>query len=311
MSDQLDRTLQSLLREGKLTPTLADEIRQRFADASATEISASKSAGESRRSILAEIGGYLGGAFTAIAAAILLSSQWDRLTKVGQVSIFAVSALLLGILAYRLNYVKNAQRRVAGLLFPASALATTAAVGTVFGNDGPYSLAFFAGALVALLGYLRVQTPIGHIALYVALFATIVAANEQLFDSRFDLPLLISWLSLASTWLWLTVRLTLQEDYWGYSLVMGTYFISAQYLQIQDQNLFSYIVSALTAALGIWLYLQTRKWPLLIGALIIATVGVGTFIVETFNGALGAALALLVGGLILIGGSLWAFRSER
>lgn len=311
MSDQLDRTLQSLLREGKLTPTLADEIRQRFADANATEISASKNAGESRRSILAEIGGYLGGAFTAIAAAILLSSQWDRLTKVGQVSIFAVSALLLGILAYRLNYVKNAQRRVAGLLFPASALATTAAVGTVFGNDGPYSLAFFAGALVALLGYLRVQTPIGHIALYVALFATIVAANEQLFDSRFDLPLLISWLSLASTWLWLTVRLTLQEDYWGYSLVMGTYFISAQYLQIQDQNLFSYIVSALTAALGIWLYLQTRKWPLLIGALIIATVGVGTFIVETFNGALGAALALLVGGLILIGGSLWAFRSER
>lgn len=311
MSDQLDRTLQSLLREGKLTPALADEIRQRFADANATEISASKNAGESRRSILAEIGGYLGGAFTAIAAAILLSSQWDRLTKLGQVSIFAMSALLLGILAYRLNYVKNAQRRVAGLLFPASALATTAAVGTVFGNDGPYSLAFFAGALVALLGYLRVQTPIGHIALYVALFATIVAANEQLFDSRFDLPLLISWLALASIWLWLTVRLTLQEDYWGYSLVMGTYFISAQYLQIQDQNLFSYIVSALTAALGIWLYLQTRKWPLLIGALIIATVGVGTFIVDTFNGALGAALALLVGGLILIGGSLWAFRSER
>jgi len=32
---------------------------------------------------------------------------------------------------------------------------------------------------------------------------------------------------------------------------------------------------------------------------------------ETFNGALGAALALLVGGLILIGGSLWGLRSER
>jgi hypothetical protein len=66
-----------------------------------------------------------------------------------------------------------------------------------------------------------------------------------------------------------------------------------------------------SSALGIWLYLQTRRWPLLIGALVIATFGVGVFIVDTFNGALGAALALLAGGLILIGGSLWAFREER
>lgn len=307
MSDKVNRTLDSLINEGKLTPELAEEIRRRLAE----DVSAQNSVRDSRRSILAEIGGYLGGAFTAIAAAILLSSQWDRLTKVGQVSIFAASAIILALLALRLNYVKDAQRRVAGLLFPASALATTAAIGTIFGNDGPYSLAFLAGTLVALFGYLRVQTPIGHIALYSAIFATLVAGNEQLFGSRFDYPLLISWLVLASLWLWLTVRLTLQEDRWGYLLSMGTYFIAAQYLQVQDKNIASYIVALLTSALGIWLYLQTRKWPLLIGALVIATVGVGTFIVETFNGALGAALALLVGGLILIGGSLWAFRRER
>ena len=307
MSDKVNRTLDSLINEGKLTPELAEEIRQRLAE----DVSTQNNVRDSRRSILAEIGGYLGGAFTAIAAAILLSSQWDRLTKVGQVSIFAASAIILALLALRLNYVKDAQRRVAGLLFPASALATTAAIGTIFGNDGPYSLAFLAGTLVALFGYLRVQTPIGHIALYIAIFATLVAGNEQLFGSRFDYPLLISWLVLASLWLWLTVRLTLQEDRWGYLLSMGTYFIAAQYLQVQDKNIASYIVALLTSALGIWLYLQTRKWPLLIGALVIATVGVGTFIVETFNGALGAALALLVGGLILIGGSLWAFRRER
>lgn len=307
MSDKLDRTLDALISEGKLTSELAAEIRARVHSASVQL----ESEHESRRSILAEIGGYLGGAFTAIAAAILLNSQWDRLTKVGQVSIFATTAILLGILAFRLNYLKNAQRRVAGLLFPASALATTAAIGTIFGNDGPYSLAFLAGTLVALIGYLRVQTPVGQIALFVAIFATLVAGNEQLFDYRFDLPLLLAWLALASIWLWLTLRLTLQEDYWGYALSMGTYFISAQYLQVQDLSIFSYIVSAISAALGIWLYLQTRKWPLLIGALAIATIGVGTFIVDTFNGALGAALALLAGGLILIGGSLWAFRKDR
>lgn len=307
MSDKLDRTLDALISEGKLTSELAGEIRARVHSASVQL----ESEHESRRSILAEIGGYLGGAFTAIAAAILLNSQWDRLTKVGQVSIFAATAILLGILAFRLNYLKNAQRRVAGLLFPASALATTAAIGTIFGNDGPYSLAFLAGTLVALIGYLRVQTPVGQIALFVAIFATLVAGNEQLFDYRFDLPLLLAWLALASIWLWLTLRLTLQEDYWGYALSMGTFFISAQYLQVQDLSIYSYIVSAISAALGIWLYLQTRKWPLLIGALAIATIGVGTFIVDTFNGALGAALALLAGGLILIGGSLWAFRKDR
>ena len=307
MSDKLDRALDSLISEGKLSSNIADEIRKQFT----SEDSPEKTEQESRRSILAEIGGYLGGAFTVIAAAILLNSQWDRLTKVGQISIFAISALLLLLLALKLNYLKSAQRRVAGLLFPASALTTTAAIGTAFGNDGPYSFAFLAGTLVALSGYLRVQTPIGHVALYVAIFTTLVAANEQIFDSRYDYPLLLAWLALASLWLWLTVRLTLQEDFWGYALAMGTYFISAQYLQVQDLNLPSYLVSAVSSALGIWLYLQTRKWPLLIGALVIATFGVGVFIVDTFNGALGAALALLAGGLILIGGSLWAFRKER
>lgn len=310
MSDKLNRTLESLVHEGKLSPEGAAEILARYTAAEEREKNESRER-ESRRSILAEIGGYLGGAFTAIAAAILLNSQWDRLTKTGQVSIFAISALLLFLLTWKLNYIKDAQRRVAGLLFPASALATTAAIGTLFGNDGPYSLAFLAGTLVTLYGYLRVQTPIGHIALFIGIFATLVAGNEQLFDSRFDYPLFVSWLLLASIWPWLTLRLTLQEDYWGYSLVMGTYFICAQYLQVQDLNLVSYLVSAITAALGIWLYLQTLKWPLLIGALAIATVGVGVFIVDTFNGALGAALALLVGGLILIGGSLWGLRSER
>ena len=306
MSDRLTRALNELIKEGKISAEQAEEISQKFHGDENFEKSK-----RTRRSILAEIGGYLGGAFTVIASGILLNSQWDRLTKTGQVAIFAVSALLLFLLSSKLNYVKDAQRRVVGLLFPASALATTAAIGTIFGNHGPYSLAFLAGSLVCLYGYLRVQTQVGHVALYIAIFSTLVAANEQMFDSRFDFPLLISWLALASIWLWLTVRLTLQEDYWGYSLAMGTYFISAQYLQVQDLNLASYFVSAASAALGIWLYLQTRKWPLLIGALAIATVGIGIFIVDTFNGALGAALALLVGGLILIGGSLWGLRSER
>jgi len=310
VSDRLDRALHELISEGKISTELADEIRLKY---QANEISAlhDDEKSQSRRSILAEIGGYLGGIFTTVAAVIVLSTQWERLTKFGQVSIFAALALILGVVAYRLNYLKGAQRRVAGLLFPASALATTAAIGTIFGNDGPYSLAFLIGTLVALYGYLRVQTQFGHVALYVGLFSTLVAANEQLFNRDLEYPLLISWLALASLWLWLTLRLTLQEQFWGYLLSMGTYFIAAQYLQMEDETLPYFILSTLTTALGIWLYLQTRKWPLLIGALVIATFAVGTFIIDTFNGALGAALALLVGGLILIGGSVLALRSDK
>ena len=310
MSDRLNRALNELISEGKVSAELADEIRIKYQASENGPLSEIEEA-QSRRSILAEIGGYLGGIFTTVAAVIVLSSQWERLTKAGQVSIFIALALILGVIAYRLNYGKGAQRRVAGLLFPASALATTAAIGTIFGNDGPYSLAFLVGTLIALFGYLRVQTQFGHVALYVGLFSTLVAANEQLFNRDLEYPLLLSWLALASLWLWLTLRLTLQEQFWGYLLSMGTYFIAAQYLQIEDQTLLYFLLSTLTTALGIWLYLQTRKWPLLIGALAIATFAVGTFIIDTFNGALGAALALLVGGLILIGGSVLALRSER
>ena len=310
MSDRLDRALNDLVSEGKVSVELADEIRLKY-QASEISVLDDEDKTQSRRSILAEIGGYLGGIFTTFAAVIVLSTQWERLTKFGQVSIFAALALILGAVAYRLNYLKGAQRRVAGLLFPASALATTAAIGTIFGNDGPYSLAFLIGTLVALYGYLRVQTQFGHVALYVGLFSTLVAANEQLFNRDLEYPLLISWLALASLWLSLTLRLTLQEQFWGYLLSMGTYFIAAQYLQMEDETLPYFILSTLTTALGIWLYLQTRKWPLLIGALVIATFAVGTFIIDTFNGALGAALALLVGGLILIGGSVLALRSDK
>ena len=310
MSDRLNRALNELISEGKVSAELADEIRIKYQASENGPLSEIEEA-QSRRSILAEIGGYLGGIFTTVAAVIVLSTQWERLTKAGQVSIFLALALFLGVIAYRLNYGKGAQRRVAGLLFPASALATTAAIGTIFGNDGPYSLAFLIGTLIALFGYLRVQTQFGHVALYVGLFSTLVAANEQLFNRELEYPLLLSWLALASLWLWLTLRLTLQEQFWGYLLSMGTYFIAAQYLQKEDQTLLYFILSALTAALGIWLYLQTRKWPLLIGALAIATFAVGTFIIDTFNGALGAALALLVGGLILIGGSVLALRSDK
>ena len=310
MSDPLDRVLNELISEGKVSAELAQEIREKY-HANDINRASEEDETQSRRSILAEIGGYLGGIFTTVAAVIVLSTQWERLTKVGQVSIFFTLALILGVVAYRLNYLKGAQRRVAGLLFPASALATTAGLGTIFGNDGPYSLAFLVGSLVALFGYLRVQTQFGHVALYVGLFATLVAGNEQLFGRNLDYPLLLSWLVLASLWLWLTLRMTLQEHFWGYLLAMGTYFIAAQYLQVQDQTLFYLILSTVTTALGIWLYLQTRKWPLLIGALAIATFAVGTFIIDTFNGALGAALALLVGGLILIGGSVLALRSDK
>jgi len=310
VSDRLDRALHELISEGKISTELADEIRSKY-QAYASDALYREEQSQSRHSILAEIGGYLGGIFTTVAAVIVLSTQWERLTKFGQVSIFAALALILGAVAYRLNYLKGAQRRVAGLLFPASALATTAAIGTIFGNDGPYSLAFLIGTLVALYGYLRVQTQFGHVALYVGLFSTLVAANEQLFNRDLEYPLLISWLALASLWLWLTLRLTLQEEFWGYLLSMGTYFIAAQYLQMEDETLPYFILSTLTTALGIWLYLQTRKWPLLIGALAIATFAVGTFIIDTFNGALGAALALLVGGLILIGGSVLALRSDK
>jgi len=310
VSDRLNRALNELISEGKVSAELADEIRIKYQASENGPLSEIEEA-QSRRSILAEIGGYLGGIFTTVAAVIVLSTQWERLTKAGQVSIFIALALILGVIAYRLNYGKGAQRRVAGLLFPASALATTAAIGTILGDNGPYSLAFLLGTLVALYGYMRVQTQFGHVALYVGLFSTLVAANEQLFNRNLEYPLLISWLALASLWLWLTLRLTLQEQFWGYLLSMGTYFIAAQYLQIEDQTLLYFLLSTLTTALGIWLYLQTRKWPLLIGALAIATFAVGTFIIDTFNGALGAALALLVGGLILIGGSVLALRSER
>lgn len=109
MSDRLNRALNELISEGKVSAELADEIRIKYQASENGPLSEIEEA-QSRRSILAEIGGYLGGIFTTVAAVIVLSTQWERLTKAGQVSIFLALALFLGVIAYRLNYGKGAQQ---------------------------------------------------------------------------------------------------------------------------------------------------------------------------------------------------------
>ena len=68
--------------------------------------------------------------------------------------------------------------------------------------------------------------------------------------------------------------------------------------------------SAIAPLLG-WLYMRDRRWPLLLGAIVITTFTAGEFVAATLGGSLGALLGLLTAGMALISTSLVAIHRSR
>ena len=94
----------------------------------------------------------------------------------------------------------------------------------------------------------------------------------------------------------------------GYLISAATLFLAAQFLFVTDNPLVSYLVSIAAAiALG-WIFLQERRWPLMLGVVLITTFTVGEFVGSTLGGSIGALLGLFAAGVALISTSLIAMR---
>ena len=59
------------------------------------------------------------------------------------------------------------------------------------------------------------------------------------------------------------------------------------------------------------LYMRLPSWPLLIGAVVATTFGIGEFVAGTLGGSIGAAIGLLAAGVALILSSIFAFKQGR
>ena len=301
---KLDAALDALVHDGSLSVAQADLVR--------TQYESIEEPTDSRKSVLAEIAGYLGGAFVVIAVTIITARQWVAFTELQRGILFGALAIALFALGTFVGTSTAVKSRLAGLLFGLAAASTTGTVAIFDPNRSTPTIAFLAGTAVAMIGYYIVQTFVGHVVLYGYIFITGIMALSDLIPDGAGMQLYIGGylLVLGSAWSYFTYRKYL-DGILGYFFGGGTLFIATQVLFIQSAHLISYLSMIAVAGATAWLYLRVHAWPLVLTAVLTTTVGVGEFVAETLGGSVGAALGLFAAGAALVTSSLLALRNKR
>jgi len=301
---KLDAALDALVHDGSLSAAQADLVR--------TQYQATEEFSDSRKSVLAEIAGYLGGAFVVIAVTIVTARQWEAFTELQRGILFGALAIALFTLGTFVGTSTAVKSRLSGVLFGLSAASTTGTLAIFGPNSDAPTIAFLAGTAIALIGYYIVQTFVGHVVLYGYIFITGIMALSDLTPDGSRMAIFVGtyFLVLGGAWTFFTYRNHV-DRLLGYIFGGGTLFIATQVLFIDAQHWLSYLSMIAVAGGTAWLYLRVHAWPLVLTAVLTTTVGVGEFVAETLGGSLGAALGLFAAGAALVTSSLLALRNKR
>ena len=301
---KLDAALDALVHDGSLSPAQADLVRAQY--------QVTDEPTDSRKSVLAEIAGYLGGAFVVIAVTIVTARQWEAFTQLQRGILFGALAIALFALALFVGTSTAVKSRLAGLLFGLSAASTTGTLAIFDPNRDAPTIAFLAGTAIALTGYYFVQTFVGHIVLYGFIFITGIMALSDLMPDGAGMAIYVGtyFLALGGAWIFFTYRKYVDQII-GYIFGGGTLFIATQVLFIDAEHWLSYLSMIAVAGATAWLYLRVHSWPLVLTAVLTTTVGVGEFVAETLGGSVGSALGLFAAGAALVTSSLLALRNKR
>jgi hypothetical protein len=301
---KLDAALVALVHDGSLSADQADLVR--------TQYQVTEEPTDSRKSVLAEIAGYLGGAFVVIAVTIVTARQWVAFTELQRGILFGALAIALFALGTFVGTSTAVKSRLAGLLFGLAAASTTGTVAIFDPNRSTPTIAFLAGTAVAMIGYYIVQTFVGHVILFGYIFITGIMALSDLIPDGGGMQIFVGGylLALGGAWVYFSYRKYL-DGVLGYLFGGGTLFIGTQVLFFQTEHLISYLSMLAVAGTTAWLYLRVHAWPLVLTAVLTTTVGVGEFVAETLGGSLGAALGLFAAGAALVTSSLLALRNKR
>ena len=301
---KLDAALDGLVNDGSLSADQAELVRLRYESTDAPS--------DSRTSVLAEIAGYVGGAFLVIAIAIITATKWEVFSQWQRTVLFgAISVILFGLGLF-VGSATPVKSRLSGVLYGFSAASTTATIAIIHPKYDAPTLAFLGGAAIALIGFYLVQSFVGHAVLFGFIFVSGIMAISDLSPQGSETAMFVAlyFLLLGTGWLALTYYKYVDE-FLGYLFGGGTLFIATQIFFIDSERLISYLLMIYVAALTTWLYLRVNRWPILLTAVLTTTVGVGEFVASTLGGSLGSALGLFAAGVALVTSSLLALRNKR
>ena len=298
--------VRSALGEDTTAPTLSGSLRRR----------------------MAEVAGYVGGAFVVGAALLFLGATWDDLGLGEQVGVLVGIAVLLVAAGAALatsaggptgirQDAEAVRRRLASVLFTGAAGSAAFGAGLLL-EDGiandelGVALAALTGLLVALAGYLVAPTTVGQLGVVVPALVAIPMGLASLHtDSTSTVPvgllvllLGVAWLALAELGRWNEV---LSARVIGCTVAL----VGAQIPVFDDQQWVAYVATAVVGAVSFWVYVVTRAWPYLAAGVVGVTLAVPEALSDWFDGALGAAGVLLATGVTLLLAALAGLRLRQ
>ncbi len=276
---------------------------------------------QQHRTLLLEIGGYVGGALLLSGASLVFANYWTDLSRPGR--LLVASATCAGLLAIALliglrhgsPVALSSRRRVAATL---AALASVAAGGAaaiarelLLGPDGDawYGLLIGAGILtVALPLYLLLR---GAPLLFMVWCAGLSMLLELWtvwddFDSSWKMSLAIAGYGV----LWLAVGVLTPVRERGAAAVLGglTGLSAALELAAEDAT-----GAALGLAIGLVLtagsftgFARWRRWPFLVPGVLVALSVPAVAFATWFDSLLASGIALVVVGAALLAAGVWA-----
>jgi hypothetical protein len=281
--------------------------------------------------VLAEVGGYIGAAFVIAAALVFTGPQWQHLSRAGREAVLGIPALLVlaGAVALaqaapggwspRARTGLGARRRLVSALVLVGGGLLGGLTAELLQNQSAADsgLQATAAALtvtaVWAVGFAGCRILLLHLATAVASCVSVMTTISWRFGGDVEPWWMGAGLvAVALVWAGLTALGAMDDREVGYPVAGIIAFIGSELLSVADHHAWiGYLLLAVLAVAGLAGYVRARLVPVLVvGVVSLATV-VPQSIIDYTNGALGAAGALLVTGLSIVGASVVGLRIRR
>jgi hypothetical protein len=268
-----------------------------------------------RTPLVVEALGYLGGALAIIAGFIAVNQLWPDIPVAAQLTFAGTAAVVLGVVGGAIRTGGDpAFGRLRSVLWLMSTTCLAAFVNLLaagvwsFSQAGATVLAAAVTTAYAAVMWWRRPTPVQHLAMFVAAAVTVGSGIAWVDTDHAEwAPGLGVW-ALSALWAIAVHRGHLRPRLTGYVAAAVGLLVGAQLtMAVAAGHVLALCTVAALLAAGVVL---RRVWLLALGA-----VGVMMVVPETavryLPESVGAPLALLAVGLVLLGAAIWLARTWR
>ncbi len=302
---KLTKALENLVSRGELSQEDAAKVELEYTNSNAED--------GSRRKVLSEVGGYLGGLFILTGLLILFSERWRHISRMAQFSIFLTISLLLFAASLLTGKSTNSRSRLAGLLGVVSSICATLAIIDFRANGNSLTtFAILVGWTFTLCSFFLFRTIIGELSLAGFSIALGFSSTDHFLSHLHNSSHVAAFVlgTIGVIWLYLA-QIKFFNRSFGDAVAMGMLFFSGQLTFRGNFHVVTYLICIAIAVVASWLYSHSPEWPLLVGGIAAITVGTGEFVSSTLGGSLGAALGLLTSGIFFVVGSIYSLKRSK